>query len=170
MTLTLKRVAKEDSQTTASLTTNPKGIISDEDPFIDSNRTMLARQSREPGWIAQAIMLEGQPIGMTVYGFVRSPRHFELIHFMIDHHYQNRGYGRMALALILQEMEKMAPRHDIYLTIHRDNDHARHLYEAFGFVDTDMWVNQSEKMMVRPGEGWVFSHRLPRSLAPKRMA
>jgi diamine N-acetyltransferase len=170
MTLTLTGVTKENSQNTSSLTTSPDGIITDDDPFIDANRTMLDRASREPGWTAKAIMLDGRAIGMAIYGIPRSSRHFELAHFMIDHRYQNHGFGRSALALILEEMETLAPHRDIYLTIHRDNSHARHLYESFGFVDTDMWVNQSERLMVRYAAGFSLHHRLFASIGAKRTA
>ncbi|MFA5235691.1 MAG: GNAT family N-acetyltransferase [Bacilli bacterium] len=170
MTLTLQGVTKENSQDTTSLTTNQDGIISDEDPFIDSNRTMLDRASREPGWTPKAIMLEGQAIGLAIYGYIQTSHHLELVHFMIDRHYQNHGHGRIALALILQEMEDLAPHQSIYLTVHRDNTHAHHLYESFGFVDTSMWVNASEKLMVRPHDGILLSQRAFVPLATKRTA
>ena len=60
--------------------------------------------------------------------------------FLVDSEYQGRGYGRAALALVVDETFRSQPKcRRILLTVREGNDPARRLYEGFGFVATDRW-------------------------------
>ena len=57
----------------------------------------------------------------------------EIARFMIDRRYQNRGLGRMALTLLLQQLERLYPK--IYISAEPENHRALHLYRSLGFCD-----------------------------------
>lgn len=62
---------------------------------------------------------------------------FQLCRFMIDIRAQGKGYGKVALSLILDEMKKLDGCDAVYLSIEPENVRARHIYEQAGFVCLD---------------------------------
>ncbi|MCR4684606.1 MAG: GNAT family N-acetyltransferase [Lachnospiraceae bacterium] len=63
---------------------------------------------------------------------------YDIWHMMIDQEYQGRGYGREALALVLDYI-RTAPFGDsnrVALTCNRNNSIALKLYESMGFSAT----------------------------------
>ena len=55
---------------------------------------------------------------------------------MIDAKHQQKGYGKEALRLTLNLMERGYPNEPMYLSTAPENMHAIKFYEAFGFVST----------------------------------
>lgn len=155
MRLTLTEVNRENFQTICSLTTNENGQVTDEEPFVDSNKSMLARAKAEGGWHTKAIVVDDTIVGLAMYGYDAYYRHYELAHFMIDYRYQGRGYGREALTQIIEAMENDIPTSDIYLAIHRDNHNAQRMYHQVGFIDTKVNINAYEHLMVKTTKAYM---------------
>ena len=74
-------------------------------------------------------------------------------HFFIDQHYQNRGYGKQALRLLLELVKEHHTRcQAIKLTVHPENFHAQHLYTGIGFQPTEAEVDEEPiyKLTLKP--------------------
>lgn len=93
----------------------------------------LAESRFVPHFTPLAIFLDAALIGFSVYGLDADDGNYWIIAFLIDRNYQGRGYGRMAMEALIQEirMRHGCPR--IMLGHRHANMHAERLYAALGF-------------------------------------
>ena len=68
--------------------------------------------------------------------FTDEPLGYDLQQFMIDQHYQGRGYGSAALTLILEELCKEGHYDHVEVCVKKKDAEAIHLYEKLGFTDS----------------------------------
>lgn len=84
-----------------------------------------------------AIENDGTIVGAAlVREFKDEPLGYDLQQFMIDQHYQGRGYGSQALQLILDELRKEGRYDHVEVCVKKDDEEAIRLYEKHGFVDS----------------------------------
>ncbi len=55
------------------------------------------------------------------------------LHIYIDYFYQNKGYGKKSLLLLLEYIKNILKIKIVYLNVHKDNTIAINLYKKFGF-------------------------------------
>ncbi|MCJ7842518.1 GNAT family N-acetyltransferase [Lederbergia sp. NSJ-179] len=108
--------------------------------FVASNAVSLAQSKMETGWETKAIYNEDQMVGFAMYGFAEKEGFYEICRFMIDYRFQNKGYGKKALLLIIEEMRNIPDCQEIYLSFDPENKVALYLYENIGFKDTGRTV------------------------------
>lgn len=84
--------------------------------------------------------------GMLLY--TPEDRTYTLWHFMIDLPQQGKGYGRAALALLLERIaaEPLGPAALARLLVNPQNAPAIHLYRSFGFTETGRVENGENEM------------------------
>ena len=68
--------------------------------------------------------------------------------FLIDRKYQHQGYGRLAVAAVLDNLKKEFPGKDIYLSVFKENEVAIRLYLSFGFAFNGELDLEGERVMV----------------------
>jgi len=71
-------------------------------------------------------------------------------HFMIDHQYQGKGFGKQAMQKVIEFLRSFpqGKADSIYLSYWKTNEAARGLYASVGFVETgEIWDGQT-------GESW----------------
>lgn len=68
--------------------------------------------------------------------------------FMIDKHYQGKGYGKQAMRLIMKKLLEDYHTNEIHLSVHDDNFSAISLYEKLEFTFTDQVDPMGELVMV----------------------
>ena len=80
--------------------------------------------------------------GEDLIGFVLVHRFEKQKYFLweyaIDMHHQNRHKGTKALSEFIQYMKTRHEAKEITTTYIYGNDHAKHIYEKVGFVETDV--------------------------------
>ncbi len=64
------------------------------------------------------------------------PACYDLQQFMIDRHFQNKGYGTEALRLILTLLSKEGKYGQVEVCVNKSNTAALRMYKKVGFVDT----------------------------------
>ncbi|MDU6976131.1 MAG: GNAT family N-acetyltransferase [Clostridiales bacterium] len=64
------------------------------------------------------------------------PECYELQQFFIDYRYQNQGYGKTALKLIIDVLEQEKKYASIEVCVKMEDKPAIHVYEILGFEDT----------------------------------
>lgn len=64
------------------------------------------------------------------------PACYDLQQFMIDRHFQNKGYGTEALRLILTLLSKEDKYGQVEVCVNKSNTAALRMYKKVGFVDT----------------------------------
>ncbi|AXI00150.1 GNAT family N-acetyltransferase [Sporosarcina sp. PTS2304] len=101
--------------------------------FIESNSFSLAQSKFEPEWKSVGLYDGEELVGYAMHGRDKTSGKVWLDRFMIDQHFQGKGYASRFLGLLLSKMETIYQCETIYLSIYPDNTKAQTLYEKFGF-------------------------------------
>lgn len=136
MSIYLKDINEENLLECALLATNKEGKNYVFEEFVASNAFSIAQSKIQESWTVKAIYNEDLMIGFTMYGYCNEYDFYEICRFMIDHKYQGKGFGRISLIKIIEEMKKNEDCKDIYISFDPNNNIARSLYESLGFKDT----------------------------------
>lgn len=136
MSIYLKDIDENNLVECTLLTTNKDGKNYVFEEFVASNAFSIAQSKVQKGWTVKAIYNEELIIGFTMYGYCYETDFYEICRFMIDHKYQGKGYGRVALIKIIEEMKINEDCKEIYISFDPNNKIARSLYESLGFKDT----------------------------------
>lgn len=83
-----------------------------------------------------------------MYGYFEKETRLWLDRFMIDYKYQNKGYGKSSLELLISVMINEYKCNKIYLSTFKDNIGAIKLYEKFGFEFNGEFDENGELIMV----------------------
>ncbi|CDD31462.1 gCN5-related N-acetyltransferase [Firmicutes bacterium CAG:94] len=81
-----------------------------------------------------------------MFGFYELRNQYTLWKFLIDEKYQNKGYGKMALALGIEYMKKQYDIKEMYTGVAIDNDVAERLYHSVGFQLTGLIENGMKEL------------------------
>lgn len=120
--------------------------------YIESVEQCLKEADRLRLWHPVGIYDADMLVGFAMYGlFPAIPRgRLWLDRLLIDARFQAMGYGKAALAGLLQHLSASYPRHKtVYLSVVQGNDAAIGLYRQFGFVFNGKKDIHGEDIMVR---------------------
>ena len=93
-----------------------------------------------------AIYADDTLVGFIMFGFYELRNQYTLWKFLIDEKYQNKGYGKMALALGIEYMKKQYDIKEMYTGVAIDNDVAERLYHSVGFQLTGLIENGMQEL------------------------
>ena len=93
-----------------------------------------------------AIYADDTLVGFILFGFYELRNQYTLWKFLIDEKYQNKGYGKMALALGIEYMKKQYDIKEMYTGVAIDNDVAERLYHSVGFQLTGLIENGMKEL------------------------
>ncbi len=138
--LSIQEVTRENWRTSLGHIVFPEQqrFIAD---YVPIAAIALAKAYIRPGglvWVPYAFYANGEMVGFTELAYEPgSLDNYWIFHFFIDCHYQGRGYGKEAIHLLLQFIRDHHPQcQALQLTVHPENDRARHLYTSAGFRPT----------------------------------
>ncbi|EPY6469570.1 GNAT family N-acetyltransferase [Clostridium sporogenes] len=123
-------------------------VNEDQQNFIESNAYSLAEWKFVPDFHPKAIYDNNKLIGFAMYGYFEKETRLWLDRFMINYKYQNKGYGKASLQLLVSIMIKEYKCNKIYLSTFKDNIGAIKLYEKFGFEFNGEFDENGELIMV----------------------
>ena len=104
------------------------------------------------GWGHLFLLMDGdQAVGFVFYGLLPEENRAYLCRYMMDVKYQNQGYGKAFLPLVLELIRSQYGQNTVYTSVHDENPHAKHLYEEFGFQPTEE-MDGEERVYVLFGE------------------
>ena len=140
--IVLKPITRENLEEVLSLK-----VKEDQEKYVIPNAESLSRayvysETAYPF----AIYDDDTIVGFIMMGYYEVKRYYTLWEFMIDHKYQNKGYGRQALKLGMQYVWDRFGAVDIYTGVAPGNKAAKHLYESVGFKDTGLVECGMEEM------------------------
>ena len=114
--------------------------VSDEQQaFLDKPIGIIARGYVYRNCNARVIGIaeNDQIIGVAlVRDLDEEPACYDLQQFMIDRHFQNKGYGTEALKQIIEILKKDGKYNCVEVCVNKADAPALKLYEKVGFVDT----------------------------------
>ena len=102
------------------------------DPVVILAKAYIFRKFRTRAfWIYH----EDGAVGMGLYFDRPEKECYDLSQFLIDKHFQGRGYGKEALSLVLSELRQDGKYTKVMLSYVEGNKTARKLFEQFGFAE-----------------------------------
>lgn len=112
-------------------------ILPEQKGYIETIEQCLEEAALDKRWHPVGIYDENTLIGFAMYGFFLE-EYFPagrlwLDRFLIDFHFQGKGYGKAALNEMLHQLSALYPNKKIYLSVIADNTVAIKLYQSFGF-------------------------------------
>ena len=105
--------------------------------FVSSAEKMLAK-----AWVYRdtafpfAVYADAVPVGSIMLGYYAEKDQYTVWEFFIGEKYQRRGYGRKALMLGIDWLQKTFGVREVYLGCKHENHAAEMLYETVGFQRT----------------------------------
>ncbi len=107
--------------------------------YVANTTVMLARAYAYRDCRSRAFVIyeDETPVGMGLYYDLPELECYDFSQLFIDWRYQGRGYGKAAIRLVLDAMRRDGKYDKVILCYVEGNDAVKHLYERFGFVETD---------------------------------
>ena len=123
-------------------------VREDQVKFVATNAVSLAQLNFLENFHAKGIYFGEEMVGFTLYGLDEDDHEYWIYRMMIDQKHQGKGYGKEAVWLVIEDIQKMKePRHrTITLSYEPDNEHAKRIYEKMGFQEIDGLVIEGEQV------------------------
>lgn len=117
-----------------------KGILiqlTEEQKKEISSFDAIKKKIGNPEIFAFDIYLDTKCIGFAMLRKYSSTDYF-LWNYAMDCNFQNKGYGTVALKQLLEFMKTKFYAKEVTTTYLWGNEHAKHVYEKVGFIETDI--------------------------------
>jgi len=110
--------------------------------FLPSNLYSIAEAQFYKDAQSKAIYVdslgEKTLVGYALYGIDVATLECKLFRFMIAKEHQRKGYAKLALVRIIENLRKFHGAKCIFLSYQVDNEGAKAFYKQFGFVEKGM--------------------------------
>lgn len=123
-------------------------VREDQMNYIASNAVSLAQLNFLDNFHAKGIYFEEEMIGFTLFGIDEEDNEYWIYRMMIDKNHQGKGYGKAAVKLVIEDIQKMKEeRHKtITLSYEPKNEHAKRIYEKMGFQEVEGLIIDGEQV------------------------
>ena len=146
----LKDVTSENWKISLEVAPNQKTYVADK-------TTLLARAYayRHAQSYAFLIYHNETPVGMGLYYDCAEMQCYVFSQLFIDKRYQGKGYGLAAVKLVLESLRQDGRYDKVSICYKEGNTSAKHLYEKFGFIETERDGDEiiMEKTLFTPPSG-----------------
>lgn len=132
MNITLTDVDKDNYEEVCDLS-----VADNQYDYVADNTWSLVESKFNPSYQTRAICLDGKPVGFFMW-VPETDQRISIWRFMVDQHYQNKGIGRKAMLLALDEIRRTGGLEEIEICYNPNNPVARSFYSSFGFVEVGM--------------------------------
>jgi len=110
-------------------------VFDEQKGFVAPAVSILARAYAKRGLGAEALAIANGDVivGVVMYlGFSC----YAIEQFLIDHRYQNQGFGKQALALVMDKLRHELKYDTVEICVKKEAAQALSMYKAYGFYDT----------------------------------
>ncbi|QED46575.1 GNAT family N-acetyltransferase [Cytobacillus dafuensis] len=103
---------------------------------IEPNAVSIAQSKFEPSLKPYAIQYEDKFVGFLMFNTTLEELDgYWIYRIMVDKNYQQKGIGKKATKLMIDEMSKLPNCKKIVVGYHPENIGAHQLYASLGFID-----------------------------------
>ncbi len=127
----LREVSKDDVRAICRLAVAPTQMS-----FVAPNAISFAEALFEPKAWYRGIYADGTPVGFAMLSIDQGAPEYYLWRFMIDARYQGRGYGRVAVGLIVAYVRTLPNAHELLVSWVPADGGPEPFYRGLGFVTT----------------------------------
>jgi len=116
--------------------------------YCASNIYSLAQAKIFPDAIPLAIYNDDTLVGFIMYGIEpRDNNEYWIDRLMIDEKFQNKGYGKKALEIIIEKIKQDKTHNKIKISTNPENSNAIKMYKKLGFNETGE-LNFDEALLI----------------------
>lgn len=127
----LKEVTKENWAECMNLT-----LRLEQGGLVAPNSYRFEEFKAEPTFVQVGIYCQDEIVGYAMYGVDPDDGKYWIFRLMIDEAHQGRGYGKAALAEIINRLRMMPDCDEIFVGYRPDNCRAASMYGGFNFART----------------------------------
>ena len=112
-------------------------VAKEQEEFVACNMWSLVESMFNEGYETKAIYLNEEPVGFFMW-VQESKDKVSIWRFMVDIKNQQKGIGRKALSLALDEIKQVPDLKQIEICYNPNNPVAKEFYSSFGFAEVGM--------------------------------
>lgn len=112
-------------------------VTKEQEDYVACNMWSLVEAHYNPGYTCKAIYQNGQPIGFFMW-VLETPSKISIWRFMVDQHFQKKGFGRKALKIALEEIAAYPLISEIEICYNPYNPLAKDFYSSVGFKEVGL--------------------------------
>ena len=117
----------------------PLSVSKEQESYVANTTTILARAYAYRNARSKAFLIQDDetPVGIVLYYDNDDLSEYILSELFIDKRFQRKGYGKVAMELVLEQLKNDGKYNKVVLCYIEGNHAAKTFYENFGFVQTD---------------------------------
>ncbi len=138
MTVSLNPVTKENYEEICNLQ-----VEKQQEDYVADNIWSLVESMFNPTYQTRAIYNNSTPVGFFMW-VPQKPDKVSIWRFMVDKKYQNKGIGRKALQLAIDEIKQTEGLKEIGIYYNPKNPLAKKFYSSFGFIEVGIEEDDDE--------------------------
>lgn len=142
MEVSLRKVTKDNYEAICDL-----DVTKEQEDYVACNMWSLVESMFNEGYETRGIYCNDEPIGFFMW-VKESISRVSIWRFMIDHNHQQKGVGRIALNLALDEIKHDKELKEIEICYNPKNPVAKDFYSSFGFVEVGMDEDDDDMIAV----------------------
>ncbi|WP_133408568.1 GNAT family N-acetyltransferase [Parashewanella tropica] len=142
MNIALKPINKQNYEAVCDLE-----VTEEQEDYVASNMWSIVESKFNDNYETRAIYQDEEPVGFFMW--VKEASHkISIWRFMIDQNHQNKGLGRNALELALNEIKQEPDIRVIEICYNPENPVAKDFYSSFGFNEIGMDDDNEDMLAV----------------------
>ncbi len=115
--------------------------------YVACNMWSLVESHYNSGYTCKAIYLNGVPVGFFMWVQETSAK-VSIWRFMVDQTHQNKGIGRKALTMAIEEIKTTSKLKQIEICYNPLNPVAKDFYSSFGFEEVGLDEDDDDMLAV----------------------
>lgn len=124
-------------------------VSEDQKRFVASNAFSLAQAYAQPECTPLAVYSDDELVGFVMYAMDTDDKEYCIYRVMIAVEHQGKGYGRAAMARLIEHIREDRSHHVIYISFVPENAPTRTLYESLGFRPDGRIIEGEVVMMLK---------------------
>lgn len=137
--LALQKITKDSFYSICQLSVSPEQVN-----HVDSNAISMAEANfSDHAWM-RGIYLNGAPIGFVMVDAQVERQEFYLWRFIIDQQFQKRGLGKLAIELLVVELNTEFGAKNLCTSVVTELSGPKTFYERLGFIETGNLIEGRE--------------------------
>jgi diamine N-acetyltransferase len=146
-TITLREVTKDTVGAVCGLQ-----VAAEQRDYVADNAFSIAQAHFEPKAWFRAIYADELPVGFLLLSDDPDAPEYFLWRLMVDQAHQGKGYGRRAIALLVEYVRTRQAAHELFVSYHPGPHSPRDFYLKQGFLDTGR-TEEDEVVLSLPLDG-----------------
>ena len=122
-------------------------VAKTQEEYVAYNMWSLVEAHYNSGYTCKAIYLNGVPVGFFMW-VQETPSKVSIWRFMVDQTHQNKGIGRKALAMAIEEIKATPKLKQIEICYNPQNPVAKNFYTSFGFEEVGLDEDDDDMLAV----------------------